>query len=97
MFKQAIAKYYEHLETAYVTANVDKKLTAALRRKTTGLPIKINIIEDAAQNVKQYIGNELFDIIAVQAQRERYSLCYTWKLAQVLKWKMPTGLILFSS
>jgi len=63
---QAIAKYFEHPQTSYVTANVDKKLTAGLKRKTAGLPIHINIIEDAAQNIKSYIGEELFDVIAFE-------------------------------
>lgn len=50
MIPQILAKKYEHPDTCYRTANMNKKLTISLKEKTKNLPIKIDVIEDAAQN-----------------------------------------------
>lgn len=66
MIPQIMAKKYEHSESHYVTANMNKKLTSNFREKTKNLPIKISVIEDAAQNISEYIENEKFDVVAFE-------------------------------
>lgn len=63
MLPQILAKRFGHPETQYITANMNKKLTASFKAKTKDLPIKINVIEDAAQNLEEYINGERFDVI----------------------------------
>ena len=63
---KVMAKLFEHPETAYVSANVDKKLTASFKKKTADLPLKIEVIEDIAQNLEQYIKDELFDVVVFE-------------------------------
>jgi len=63
---KTVARLYTHPKTAYVTSNVDKKLTASFKNKTAGLPIKIDVIEDSAQNLEQYIKGDLFDAVVFE-------------------------------
>jgi hypothetical protein len=66
MIPQIISKKYEHPHTRYITANMNKKLTASLKSKTGNLPISVDVIEDAAQNICDYIGDRKFDIVAFE-------------------------------
>ncbi len=50
----------------YVTANMNKKLTAHLLEKTRGLPVKLQVIEEDAIAVDRYLPAESIDIIAFQ-------------------------------
>ncbi|MDF2986882.1 MAG: hypothetical protein K0R50_2392 [Eubacterium sp.] len=66
MLPQILARKYEHPETQYITANKNKKLTASFKDKTKELPVKINVIEDAAQNLEAYMKGEKFDVIVFE-------------------------------
>jgi hypothetical protein len=66
MIPQILAKKYKHPDTCYITANMNKKLTASFKEKTKNLPIRINVIEDAAQNINEYVSGEKFDMIAFE-------------------------------
>jgi len=63
---QTVARLYVHPETVYVTSNVDKKLTASFKKKTADLPIAIEVIEDAAQNIEQSVDGGFFDVVAFE-------------------------------
>jgi len=60
------ARFYTRPETVYITSNVDKKLTASFKDKTSGLPIKIKVIEDDAQNIEAHIKEPYFDAVAFE-------------------------------
>jgi SAM-dependent methyltransferase len=66
MIPQIMAKGYKHELTSYFTANMNKKLTASLKEKTKNLPIKVDVIEDAAQKIGDYLGNEKFDVVVFE-------------------------------
>jgi len=63
---KTVAQLYTHPQTAYITSNVDKKLTASFKKKTAELPIKIEVIEDAAQDIEKYVGDNLFDVVVFE-------------------------------
>ncbi|MDR2569155.1 MAG: hypothetical protein LBD23_02505 [Oscillospiraceae bacterium] len=50
----------------YITANMNKKLTEGLRKNTASLPIKIEIIEDDANNIKKYLSPGSVDAIVFE-------------------------------
>lgn len=52
--------------STYITANMNKKLTEDLRRNTSSLPITINIIEDDANNIKNYCDTDTLDAIVFE-------------------------------
>ena len=60
---RVLAKYYAHPETRYTSVNLNKLLTAEFKRKTGDLPLKIDIIEDAAQKIEDHFGNETADAV----------------------------------
>ncbi len=62
---QALEKYTQGLGQ-YVTANLNKKLTAGLLRKTANLNISVDVIEDNAINLEKYYQNEIFDVACFQ-------------------------------
>ncbi len=66
MLPQILARKFEHPETQYITANMNKKLTASFKEKTKDLPVKINVIEDDAQNLEAYMQGEKFDVIVFE-------------------------------
>jgi len=52
--------------STYITANMNKKLTAGLRQNTAFLPIKIKIIEDDANNIKDYLEPNSVDAVVFE-------------------------------
>lgn len=63
---KAISKKFCHPETKYVTANLNKELTQIFKWKTEYDPISISVIEDDASNIKNYTGENCFDVIAFE-------------------------------
>ncbi|MDF2541525.1 MAG: hypothetical protein K0S47_1243 [Herbinix sp.] len=64
MIVQAMARTYENGK--YITANMNKLLSKSLIHKTKDLPIAVQIIEDDAISIDQYLGIESVDMIAFQ-------------------------------
>ena len=50
----------------YVTANMNKKLTAEFKQNTAHLPISINVIEDDANNICKHFPPNSFDAIVFE-------------------------------
>jgi len=63
---QTVARLYCHKDTVYTTVNLNKGLTDEFKRRTKQLPIKIDIIEDAAQKIEDYIGTEKIDVVVFE-------------------------------
>ena len=59
---QVLAKYSTHPNTRYTTVNLNKQLTSDFKENTKDLPLKIDIIEDAAQNIEEYFSDEKVDV-----------------------------------
>jgi len=66
MMPNILAKSYFHPETRYTTVNLNKKLTAYFKESTKGLPIKIDVIEDAAQKIENYFDNNKVDVVVFE-------------------------------
>jgi len=66
MLPKILARFYYHQETRYTTANLNKQLTAEFKEKTKGFPIKIDVLEDAAQKIENYFGDEKVDVIVFE-------------------------------
>ena len=66
MLPKILANFYYHQKTRYITANLNKQLTAEFKAKTKGLPIKIDVLEDAAQKIENYFGDEKVDVIVFE-------------------------------
>lgn len=66
MLPQIMSRLYKHPETSYITVNMNKELTYWFRENTKGLPIKVDVVEDAAQNMENYFGAEKFDAIVFE-------------------------------
>jgi hypothetical protein len=64
MIPQMMALTHPH--SRYITANMNRILTSRLREKTRGLPIEIDVIEEDAININQYLPPDSVDIIAFQ-------------------------------
>jgi hypothetical protein len=63
---QVIAKHYSNPQTKYTTFNLNKKLTAGFKAQTKNLPLKIDVVEDAAQNIGNYIGQNKVDAVVFE-------------------------------
>ncbi len=59
----ALSKYYNNPETKYTTFNLNKKLTENFRAYTKDFHVTIDIIEDAGQNIEDYIGTNKIDAV----------------------------------
>lgn len=66
MLPRAMSCAYNHPQTKYITANMNKELTAAFKQKTSSLPIQIDVIEDNAQNIKAHAETGLFDAVVFE-------------------------------
>lgn len=63
---KAVLYGYNHSDTKYMTANLNKELTQIFKWKTENDPIVISVVEDDAANIKKYIGDDRFDVIAFE-------------------------------
>ena len=63
---QVISKQYNNPQSKYTTFNLNKKLTANCKASTKELPLKIDIVEDAAQNIEDYIGKNKIDAVVFE-------------------------------
>ena len=63
---KAIGYSYNHPDTEYLTANLNKELTQIFKWKTENDPISISVVEDDAANIKKYMGDSHFDVIAFE-------------------------------
>ena len=61
---QMLARIRPH--SRYITANMNRILTERLRKKTRGLPVEIQVIEEDAIEIDRYLPAESVDIIAFQ-------------------------------
>ena len=67
MLPQTMAYYYNNPATRYLTANMNKELTGWFKQKTQRLPIQVDVIEDAAQNISEYSEKTgLFDVVVFE-------------------------------
>ena len=66
MLPKILAKFYHHPETSYTTANLNKELTAQFKNSTKDLPIKIDVIEDAAQTIENHFGDRKVDVVVFE-------------------------------
>lgn len=61
---QMMARAYPH--SRYISANMNRILTAGLREKTQDLPVEISVIEQDAIDIDRHLPLESVDIIAFQ-------------------------------
>lgn len=66
MLPRAMSCAYTHPQTKYITANMNKELTAAFKQKTSSLPIQVDVIEDNAQNIEAHAETGLFDAVVFE-------------------------------
>jgi hypothetical protein len=64
MIPQVQARVYPH--SRYLTANMNRILTARLREKTSDLPLDLSVIEEDAAAIERYLPAQSVDIIAFQ-------------------------------
>jgi len=63
---QTVAKYYNNPQSKYTTFNLNKRLTAGFKAQTKNLPLKIDVVEDAAQKIDDYIGENKIDAVVFE-------------------------------
>jgi len=63
MIPQVLAKHYSHPGTKYTSINLNKQLTADFKERTKHMPLNIEVIEDAAQNIEEHFGEDKVDVI----------------------------------
>ncbi len=63
---QAIDKSFRHIDTRYITSNMNKELTGIFKAKTEGLGIDIHIIEDDAVNMNDVIPAGSVDVVVFE-------------------------------
>lgn len=66
MLPKVLARFYNHPETRYTTANLNKDLTAGFKANTKDLPIKIDVIEDAGQKIETYFDDKKVDVVVFE-------------------------------
>jgi len=66
MIPKLLSNSFLHPETEYATVNLNKDLTSHFRERTAGLPIKIRIVEDAAQKIEEHFGFGKIDAIVFE-------------------------------
>lgn len=54
------------VNSKYITANMNKKLTEGLENNISKLPIKFDIIEDDANNIKNYLASNSIDLVVFE-------------------------------
>lgn len=64
MIPQMLARTRPH--SRYITANMNRILTARLRQKTQDLALEIEVIEDDAAHIERHLGAESVDVITFQ-------------------------------
>ncbi len=64
MIVQAISR--SNPDSRYITANMNKLLNDSMLRKTEGLPVKLELIDDDASLITDYIPSDSVDIVAFQ-------------------------------
>jgi hypothetical protein len=64
MIPQAMSR--SHPGSTYVTANMNKALNESLLKRTQGLNIRLELVEDDAAHIKEHFGRDWFDIAAFQ-------------------------------
>ena len=64
MIPQMMARAYP--SSRYITANMNRILTARLRENTKDLPITVEVIEEDAANIERFLPAESVDMIAFQ-------------------------------
>lgn len=64
MIPQMMARAYPH--SRYITANMNRILTARLREKTRDIPVTVEVIEEDAAGISRHLPAESVDIIAFQ-------------------------------
>ncbi len=60
----AVAAY--DVNSKYITANMNKKLTEELKNNISKLPIEFSIIEDDANNIKNYLALNSVDLVVFE-------------------------------
>ena len=63
---KAISKKYCHPDTTYVTATLNNEPTQLFTWNTEHEPISISVIEDDASNIKDYVGENAFDVVVFE-------------------------------
>ena len=63
---QAISQHYNDPQTKYTTFNLNKRLTASFKAQTKKFPIKIDVVEEAAQKIDEYIGKDKIDAVVFE-------------------------------
>ena len=63
---QAIAQHYNNPQTKYTTFNLNKRLTESFKWQTKDLPLNIDVVEDAAQKIDDYIGKDKIDAVVLE-------------------------------
>lgn len=64
MIPQTMAR--NHPNSRYITANMNKLLNESLLKKTNGLALNVQLIDDDAANIANYLGSETVDVAAFQ-------------------------------
>ena len=59
----AIAKLYTDPSSKYTTFNLNKKLTEGFKANVKNLTLPIDVVEDAAQNIYDYYGDDKVDAV----------------------------------
>ena len=60
---QVVSTLYHDAHTNYTAFNLNKKLTESFKSSVKDLPLRVDIIEDAAQSIEDYIGANKMDVV----------------------------------
>lgn len=64
MIPQMMARLYPH--SRYITANMNRILTARLQAKTQAIPVEVVVIEEDAAAINRHLSAESVDVVAFQ-------------------------------